>query len=191
MKFLPIIFLILGFGSLVGCWIVFTGGHSELYGLLVFLGLWGLAMIYGGIRGLVKIRRGTFLYSSSVGRRGFDVNEASGVANIFYSPAKNTEEQFLKEVALFSGRTMDKIGRNKKISQINVWAEGQIILEDGQKIVKRVSLTLNKENWQGPAIGGLLNFATSDQQSYFRHCSLKDVSEGEIPELKTPRPFPG
>lgn len=55
---------------------------------------------------------------------------------MLYSLAKrhtNTEEQFLRDVAQFSACTMDEIGLNRNITQIDVRAEEQILFGNGSE----------------------------------------------------------
>ena len=116
----------------------------------------------------------------------------NGVADVWYVPRiKHTriESQFLEEVARFSANTMDRIGKNEDINKINVWAGGNITLEDGSgmQVWKGVKLVLDKSSWQGPAIGELKNYAHLDPNQFLRLCSLqhKDVSEmPEWPKIK-------
>ncbi len=134
-------------------------------------------------RGTVKTEVSVLLGSSGRQAR----TEANGVATVLYAPGEkhsNNDEQFLQEVARFAADAMDRVGRKKNVSKISVWAEGWIQLQDGsgQREWKGVRLVLDKENWWGPMIGELSNFAELDQWQYLQLCSFSYVSEGEFPE---------
>jgi len=109
------------------------------------------------------------------------------IATIFYSPQKRyakTEEQFLENVARFGARIMDRILRRKGINQVNIWAAGQIPLEDrsGKRVWKRVRLVLDKTTQQNAGVDSLSNLAAVDPHQYLSLCSLQSVDESEFPE---------
>lgn len=197
MKFLPITFILIGIGFVAGASIAYINDSESLAGP-IFFWIFGLFFIVIPTLNLINQARGTVKteVGVSLGKsRTYTMSEANGVADVLYSPAKkhtNTEEQFLREVARFGAREMDKIGSRKNIKQINIWVEGWIPLQDGsgQLAWKGVRLTLNKESWRGPIIGDLSNLAALDQWQYFRHCSFAYISESEFPKWPKPSGAP-
>ena len=112
---------------------------------------------------------------------------SGGIATVFYSPRKRyaeTEEQFLENVAWFGARAMDRVLRRKGINQVDIWAMGQIPLEDrsGKRVWKGVRLVLDKTTQRNAGVGSLSNLAAVDPQRYLSLCSLQWVDESELPE---------
>lgn len=188
-KLIPVAFILIGIGFVVGASLWYVN-DSESIGGPIIIGFLGLMFIVISTLNLINQARGTVETEVSVSLGGsgrYAMTEANGIAAILYAPGKehtDTEEKFLREVARFSARNMDKIGRRKNINQIDIWVEGWTPLQDGsgQLAWKGVRLTLNKENWRSPFIGDLSNVAALDQWQYFRHCSLDYVREDEFPE---------
>ena len=197
-KFIPRAFIVIGIGLVAGALFSYVNNPRELL-LPIILGLIGLYVIIIPILFLRNVARGTAKTQRiiSVVRSGkHAITKAKGIADVLYSPAKrhtNTEEQFLKEVARFGAHNMDKIGRSEKVTQINIWAEGNVPSEDGSRnrIWKGIKLTLDKGNWGGPMIGDLSNLAALDQWQYFKNCSFHYVSKSEFPKWPKMRSGPG
>lgn len=193
----PLAFIFVGIGLVAGASLIYINGPERLFASII---LWflGLGSIIIPILYLRNVARGTATtqMSFSAGGSKHAIIKAKGIANVLYSPAKkhtNTEEQFLREVARFGARNMDKIGRSEKIRQINIWTEGHVPSEGGSRhrIWKGVRLTLDKGNWRGPMIGDLSNLAALDQWQYFKHCSFNYVSRSEFPKWPKQPTGPG
>lgn len=186
-RFIPIAFIIIGVGLLVGASLMFV---NRTYFGAIILGFIGVMAIIIAIRALRNIARGTFKieYDISLPKSGrTSMRVVNGVADVFYAPSRKytkIESHFLEEVARFGADTMDQIGKNDKINKISVWAEGNIPLEDGsgKRAWKGMKLVLDKSNWRGPVIGDLSNYAYLDREQFLRLCSLQYVDESEFPE---------
>lgn len=197
-KFIPRAFIVIGIVFVAGASLAYINNPESLVGPLFFW-IFGLFFIVIPILYLRNVAKGTAktqVSISVVGSGKHAIVKAKGIANVLYSPAKrhtNSEEKFLREIARFGARNMDKIGRIEKIRQINIWAEGSIPLQDGsgQRIWKGVRLVLDKENWRGPMIGDLSNLAALDQWQYFKHCSFHYVGQSEFPKWPKIRSGPG
>jgi len=188
-KFIPRAFIIIGISFAAGASLAYINNPESLTGP-IFFWIFGLSFIVVPILYLRNQARGAVKteVSVSLGKAGrYAISEANGIATVLYAPDKkhlNTEEQFLQEVAQFAARAMDEVGHKENISKIDVWAEGQIQLQDssGQRVWKGVRLVLNKENWRGPMFGGLSNYAYLDAEQFLRLCSLQYIDVGEFPE---------
>jgi hypothetical protein len=186
-KFIPAVFIIVGVGLLVVALLMFV---NKSYFGAIFLGFIGVMSIVNSIKEHRNIARGTYNieYDISLPRSGrMSANVVNGVAEVIYAPGRKytkIESQFLEEVARFSAKTMDRIGKNEHIKRINVWAMGNIPLDDGsgKRVWKGVRLVLDKSSWQGPVIGDLLNYAYLDRAQFLRLCSLQYIDASEFPE---------
>ena len=186
-KYILMAFIIMGIGFVVGASIMFA---NDTYGGAIIFGIMGVGFIVIPILALRNVARGTFKIEYDIalpqsGRTAARV--VNRVADVWYVPRRkhtNSESQFLEEVARFSADTMDRIGENEDINKINVWAGGNIPLEDGSgmRVWKGVKLVLDKSNWQGPAIGELSNYAYLDPEQFLRLCSPRYIDVSEFPE---------